>query len=143
MLFKLCNALILFYILINNILQLFLDVFCNMYLDYIIIYFNILKKYITHVQQMLEVFRKAQLFIKLKKYKFYWNKKQQQIFNQLKTVFININILIYFNSDWKIMMKTNVLNYILVKCLSQKNSDSRLIKLVTFYFQKLIKSEWN
>ena len=40
-------------------------------------------------------------------------------------------------------MKTDVLNYVLVKCLSQRNSDSTLIRLVTFYFQKLIKFKQN
>ncbi len=74
MLFRLCNASASFQILINDVLQLFLNVFCNVYLDNIIIYLNTLKKYIIYVQQMLKVLKKAQLFIKFKKCKFHKKK---------------------------------------------------------------------
>ena len=58
-------------------------------------------------------------------------------------MFISIDILIHFNSDWNIMMKTDASNYALTECLFQRDSDSELIKLVIFYFWKLIKSEQN
>ena len=58
-------------------------------------------------------------------------------------MFVSTDILTHFNLNWNMMMKTDTLNYILIKCLFQKDSNSKLIKSVTFYSQKLIKSEQN
>ena len=41
------------------------------------------------------------------------------------------------------MMETDTLDYALAECLSQRDLNSELIRLMTFYSQKLIKSEQN
>ena len=41
------------------------------------------------------------------------------------------------------MIKTDISDYVLMKYLSQRDLNSKLIKMITFYFQKLIKSKQN
>ena len=67
MLFKLINASIIFQIYINNILRKHLDVFIIIYLDNILIYSKNEKDYKKHIKQVLNILKKVNLKIVLKK----------------------------------------------------------------------------
>ena len=61
MLFGLVNALSLFQYFVNNILCLYLDIFCITYIDNILIYSNNLTKHRKHIKLILEALRGAGL----------------------------------------------------------------------------------
>ncbi len=57
--------------IINNILRQYLNRFVITYLNNIIIYLKILKKYISYVFKILKCLNIKNLYFKLKKYEFY------------------------------------------------------------------------
>ena len=61
MLFELFNASVLFQNHINNILQDYLDVFCIIYINNILIYSDTLKEHRQHVWQILQKLQRAEL----------------------------------------------------------------------------------
>src|SRR5215471_7457717 len=67
---KLANASAIFQTYINWTLAEFLDVFCIVYLDDILIFSENEDKHQKHVRQMLERLREFKLFAKLLKYIF-------------------------------------------------------------------------
>jgi hypothetical protein len=72
--FELTNASTTCQEIINNILQQYLDRFVIAYLNNIIIYSNILKKYVNYIFKVLKYLNKRNLHFKLKKYKFHQEK---------------------------------------------------------------------
>jgi len=60
--------------IINNILQQYLNRFVIAYLNNIIIYSKILKKYISYIFKVLKYLNIKNLYFKSKKYKFYRKK---------------------------------------------------------------------
>ncbi len=71
MLFELTNVLIMCQKIINNILRQYLNRFVIAYLNDIIIYSKILKKYVSYVFKILKCLNIKNLHFKLKKYEFY------------------------------------------------------------------------
>ena len=71
MLFKFTNVLTMYQKIINNILRQYLNRFVITYLNNIIIYLKILKKYISYVFKILKCLNIKNLYFKLKKYEFY------------------------------------------------------------------------
>src|SRR5215471_15590518 len=67
---KLANAPAIFQTYINQALAGFLNVFCIVYLDNILIFSENEDKYQKHVRQMLKRLREFKLFTKLLKYIF-------------------------------------------------------------------------
>jgi len=74
MLFKLINESTFYQHYMNDVLFEYLHQFCQIYLDDIIIYSNILKKYKQHVQLILNRLREADLQIDINKCKFHVQK---------------------------------------------------------------------
>ncbi len=69
--FELTNVLTMCQKIINDALQQYLNRFVIIYLDDIIIYSNILKKYVDYVFKVLKCLNKRNLHLKLKKCEFY------------------------------------------------------------------------
>src|SRR5882672_12240501 len=69
--FGLCNTLASFQYFMNNILSDYLDIFCVVYLDNILIFSPNLNDHIKHVKEILTCLRKNNLFAKLEKYEFH------------------------------------------------------------------------
>jgi hypothetical protein len=69
-LFGLSNAPTIFQARINKILYLYLDIFCIVYIDDILVYSNNLTSYRQHVRFVIEALRDAGLQLDIKKYKF-------------------------------------------------------------------------
>ena len=74
MLFKLINIPATMQSLINNILREYLNRFCVIYLDDILIFLDNEKEYEKHVIIVLKILEKMGLRIKSEKYIFYINK---------------------------------------------------------------------
>jgi hypothetical protein len=68
--FGLINGLVTYQRYINNILFDYLDVFCTVYLDNILIYLEDLLKHKTYVKLVLERLREAKLQVNIKKSEF-------------------------------------------------------------------------
>jgi hypothetical protein len=66
--FGLTNAAATFQNFINNVLTPYLNRFCTMYLDDMLIYFDTFEEYQEHVNLILEAFEKAGLHLKPEKY---------------------------------------------------------------------------
>ena len=69
--FELTNALATFQTYINNVLREYLDKFVTIYLNDILIYFKTKKKYVHHVQKVLEAMKRVNLRVKLTKSEFH------------------------------------------------------------------------
>jgi len=85
MLFELINESAFFQHYINDVLFECLHKFCQTYLNDILIYSKILKKYRTHVKEVLNKLREADLQIDIDKFEF---KIQETSFLKL-LIFIN------------------------------------------------------
>jgi hypothetical protein len=69
-LFGLSNVPITFQARINKVLYLYLDVFCTVYIDDILVYSDDLTSYRQHVRLIIKALRDAGLQLDIKKYKF-------------------------------------------------------------------------
>src|SRR5438876_10386285 len=69
--FDLCNASDIFQYLVNDIFHDYLDDFLIIYLNNLLIYFNILKEYKKYVHLILQRLQVANLYLKLSKYEFH------------------------------------------------------------------------
>ena len=69
--FELTNVLATLWNFINNVLRLFLDIFCTTYLDDILIYSDNIVQHRLHVYQVIEALRETQWYLKLKKCQFH------------------------------------------------------------------------
>ena len=65
--FGLTNAPTTFCTLINKVLQPFLDRFIVVYLDEIVVYSTTLEEHAQHLQQVLQVLRDNELYLKMEK----------------------------------------------------------------------------
>ena len=70
MFFDLCNALETFQSFINEILREYLDDFCIVYIDDILIYNNNHVEHQIHVHKMLDKLKKARIYLDIKKCQF-------------------------------------------------------------------------
>ncbi len=125
--FKLTNELIFFQQYINDILWNFLNDFCQVYLDDILIYSKIRKKHKDHVKLVLSQLHEVELQINIWKYEF----------NIKETVFLKIIV-----SEQDLCMNS-IVNWITLINLKEIQS---FVKFVNFYhyfikdFFKLVKS---
>ena len=69
--FDLCNASNTFQIFINVTLREYLNDFCTIYLNDILIYNNNRKKYIEHVNKIFEKLQKIEFFFDINKCEFF------------------------------------------------------------------------
>ena len=70
--FDLCNVFEIFQIFINKTFQKYLDDFCIIYLNDILIYNNLKAKHIKHVNKMLLKLKKTNLYLNINKYEFHF-----------------------------------------------------------------------
>jgi hypothetical protein len=68
--FGLSNAPVIFQARINEILYLYLDVFCIVYINDILVYLNNLFKYKKYIKKILYVLQDTSFQLDIKKYKF-------------------------------------------------------------------------
>ena len=69
--FELCNASATFQVFINNTLREYLNVFCTIYLNDILVYSDIKEEYIQHVRKVLEKLQRAGLYLDINKCDFH------------------------------------------------------------------------
>jgi hypothetical protein len=69
-LFGLSNALVIFQAWINEILYLYLDIFCIVYINNILIYSDNLLEYKKYIKKILYVLQNTSFQLNIKKYKF-------------------------------------------------------------------------
>ena len=70
MFFELCNVLEIFQFFINEIFREYLDDFCIIYLNDILIYNNNFEKHQKHVHKILDKLRKEHIYLNIKKCQF-------------------------------------------------------------------------
>ena len=129
--FNLINDLNSFQQYINNVLWKFLNNFCQIYLDNILIYNRIKKKHIRYIYLMLNKFREIDLQMNIKKYEF----------NVKKIVFLNV---ISSRSDLRMNSEkiTIIVNWIILINLKKVQD---FVKFANFYrrfiknFSKIIR----
>ncbi len=130
--FKLTNKLIFFQQYMNNVLWNFLNDFCQVYSDDILIYSKTKKKYKDHVKLVLSQLRKAELQMNIRKCKF----------NVEETVFLKVIV-----SELDLRMNLSKVTVIVswITSINLKEIQS-FVKFVNFYhrfiknFLKLVKS---
>jgi hypothetical protein len=71
--FGMTNALVVFMFLMNGIFRNYLDKFVIVFLDEILVYYNIEEEHARHLRLVLQVMRENQLYAKLSKCYFYQN----------------------------------------------------------------------
>ena len=74
MFFDLFNDFVTFQFYINNILQEYLDNFCTVYFDDILIYSELEMKHEIHVKHILQKLQEADLQVNIIKYEFHVTK---------------------------------------------------------------------
>jgi len=130
--FKLTNELIFFQQYMNDILWDFLNDFCQVYLDDILIYSKMRKKHRDHVKLVLKRLREAELQMNIRKCKF----------NVEETVFLEI-IVSELNLCMNLSKVTVIVSWIISINLKKIQN---FVKFVNFYhhfiknFLKLVKS---
>ena len=132
LLFDLINDFSSFQQYINNVLWKFLNDFCQVYFDDILIYSRIKKKHIRHVRLMLDKFREVDLQVNIKKCEF----------DVEAIVFLNV---IISKSDLRMNSKKIkiIVNWIILINLKKVQD---FVKFVNFYrqfiknFSKIIRS---
>jgi len=132
LLFKLTNKSIFFQQYINDVLWNFLNDFCQAYLDDILIYSKMRKKYRNHVKLVLSWLREAKLQMNIRKCKF----------NVKDTVFLEVII-----SELDLCMNLSKVTVIVswITSINLKEIQS-FVRFVNFYrcfiknFSKLVKS---
>ncbi len=130
--FKLTNELIFFQQYMNDVLWNFLNDFCQVYLDDILIYSKMRKKHRNHVKLVLSQLRKAELQMNIQKCKF----------NVEETVFLKVIVL-----KLDLRMNSSKVKVIVswTTSINLKEIQS-FVKFVNFYrrfiknFSKLVKS---
>ncbi len=97
MLFKLYNVLMTFQLMMNSILQNLLNKFCLIYLNNILIFFNLISDHQKHLQTVLDILKKHKLYTKsskctveMKILKFYKHIVKQ---DTLWLIFIKISVI--------------------------------------------------
>ena len=95
--FELCNALTIFQIYINKILQRLLNIFCIIYLNDILVFSKNKVQHAKHLQLIMNKFWKHKLYVKKIKCKFFIMKMKFLKFimnvNEVLMNFSQINII--------------------------------------------------
>nr|XP_016438537.1 PREDICTED: RNA-directed DNA polymerase homolog [Nicotiana tabacum] len=68
--FGLTNAPAIFFTLMNQVFQEYIDEFVVVYLDYIVVYSQTLEEHLVHLQKVLARLREHELYAKLSKFSF-------------------------------------------------------------------------
>ena len=130
--FKLINESIFFQQYMNDVLWNFLNNFCQVYLDDILIYSKMRKKHRNHVKLVLKRLREAELWMNIRKCKF----------NVEETVFLEVIV-----SELDLCMNLSKMTVIVswITSINLKEIQS-FVRFVNFYhhfiknFSKLVKS---
>ncbi len=130
--FKLTNKSIFFQQYMNDVLWNFLNDFCQVYLDDILIYSKMRKKHKDHVKLVLSRLREAELQMNIRKYKF----------NVEETVFLEVIV-----SELNLRMNSSKVTVIVswITSINLREIQS-FVRFVNFYrrfiknFSKLVKS---
>jgi hypothetical protein len=75
------------------------------------------------------------------KKKFLWTAAVNCSFQYLKTVFLDADILKYFDSNLVVVLEVNTSNGAIAECLSQVDISSELLHSVAFYSRKFTPTE--
>ncbi len=130
--FKLINELIFFQQYMNDVLWNFLNDFCQVYLNDILIYIKMRKKHKDYVKLVLSQLREAELQMNIWKCKF----------NVEKTVFLEV-IILELNLRINLSKVTVIVSWIILINLKKIQS---FVRFINFYhhfiknFSKLVKS---
>ena len=89
MLFKLTNASVICQVLINNVIQAYLDQTAIIYLNNILIYSETKEEYVQHIQEVIACLAEFNLILNANKCKFY---KKQVIFLEFVMIITGIEI---------------------------------------------------
>ena len=130
--FKLTNELIFFQQYMNDVLWDFLNNFCQIYLDDILIYSKTRKKHKNHIKLVLRWLREAELQMNIRKCKF----------NVEKTVFLEV-IVSELNLRMNLSKMTVIVSWITSINLKEIQSFMRFINFYHRFiknFSKLVKS---
>ncbi len=68
---------------------------------------------------------------------FIWLNEAEQVFNQLRDVFMKISILRHFDSEWHIHIEINAFNYAVASILSQSDDEDQWHS-IAFWFRMII-----
>ena len=146
MLFKLIKKLIFYQHYMNNILFEYLHQFCQIYLNDIIIYSKILKKYKQHVWLILNRLREVDLQININKYKFHVQKiiflKLLMLIEKLKMNSRKMQEVI----DWSTLNNLTQMQFFIDFCNFYQRFIKNFLKIVCsiiWLIQKKIIFEWN
>ena len=77
-----------------------------------------------------------------KKDSFEWSNEVEQVFRQLKNVFISISLFTHYDFLKRNRMKTDVFNFAIASILNQQNENNNW-RLMTFWLRKMILAEQN
>ncbi len=146
MLFKLIKKLIFYQHYMNNILFEYLHQFCQIYLNDIIIYSKILKKYKQHVWLILNRLREVDLQININKCKFHVQKiiflKLLMLIEKLKMNSRKMQAVI----DWSTLNNFTQMQFFIDFCNFYQRFIKNFLKIVCsiiWFIQKKIIFEWN
>ncbi len=146
MLFKLIKKLIFYQHYMNNILFEYLHQFCQIYLNDIIIYSKILKKYKQHVWLILNRLREVDLQININKCKFHVQKiiflKLFMLIEKLKMNSRKMQEVI----DWSTLNNFTQMQFFIDFCNFYQRFIKNFLKIVCsiiWLIQKKIIFEWN
>ncbi len=68
---------------------------------------------------------------------FIWLNEAEQVFNQLRDVFMKISILRHFDSEWHIHIEINAFNYAVASILSQSDDENQWHS-IAFWFRNVL-----
>ncbi len=97
------------------------------FLDFVNFYRRFIYDYSRITNSLTRLIRKVELFV--------WSQKCQKTFNILKKVFTFNVILRHYNSDHKIVIKINALNYVFEDILFQYD-ENEVLHSVAYFFKK-------
>ena len=114
-------------------IQMFLK-FVNFYRRFI----EIFSRVIADLTELLKEKKKEKFFDK-----FELTSKARKSFNNLKKIFMKTSLLWHFNLDLKIMIETNVIEFVIFEIISQLDSKTDQWHSIVFWSRKMTSAERN
>ncbi len=104
------------------------------FLEFANFYRRFIEKYFRIISSLMNLTRKNISFV--------WTEKAEEAFKKLKKLFIFQSVLIMFESEKSITLKTNASDEVIEACISQSDNKRRL-HLIAFHSRKLTDAELN